>query len=36
MAKQTKRMRVIRDKVDATKQYDVTESVAVLKELATA
>ncbi|WP_413510878.1 50S ribosomal protein L1 [Serratia liquefaciens] len=36
MAKLTKRMRVIRDKVDATKQYDITEAVALLKELATA
>jgi len=29
-------MRVIRDKVDATKQYDINEAVALLKELATA
>jgi len=36
MAKLTKRMRVIRDKVDATKQYDINEAVALLKELATA
>ncbi len=36
MAKLTKRMRMIHDKVDATKQYDVTEAVALLKELATA
>ncbi|QBH98104.1 50S ribosomal protein L1 [Limnobaculum zhutongyuii] len=36
MAKLTKRMRVIRDKVDATKQYQITEAVALLKELATA
>jgi large subunit ribosomal protein L1 len=36
MAKLTKRMRVIRDKVDVTKQYDITEAVALLKELATA
>ena len=36
MAKLTKRMRVIRDKVDATKQYDILEAVALLKELATA
>ncbi|MCP1065080.1 50S ribosomal protein L1 [Serratia symbiotica] len=36
MAKLTKRMRMIRDKVDATKQYDITEAVALLKELATA
>ena len=36
MAKLTKRMRVIRDKVDATREYDITEAVALLKELATA
>lgn len=36
MAKLTKRMRVIRDKVDATKEYDIDEAVALLKELATA
>ncbi|MDW3091921.1 50S ribosomal protein L1 [Citrobacter freundii] len=36
MAKLTKRMRVIRDKVDATKQYDINEAIALLKELATA
>ena len=36
MAKLTKRMSVIRDKVDATKQYDINEAVALLKELATA
>ena len=36
MAKLTKRMGVIRDKVDVTKQYDVNEAVALLKELATA
>lgn len=36
MTKLTKRMRVIRDKVDATKQYEITEAVALLKELATA
>jgi len=36
MAKLTKRMRVIHDKVDATKQYDITEAVALLKEQATA
>jgi large subunit ribosomal protein L1 len=36
MAKITKRMRVIRDKVDATKSYDINEAVALLKELATA
>ena len=36
MAKLTKRMRVIREKVDATKEYNITEAVALLKELATA
>ncbi len=36
MAKLTKRMRVIRDKVDVTREYDITEAVALLKELATA
>lgn len=36
MAKLTKRMRVIREKVDATKQYDINEAIALLKELATA
>ncbi|MGL4826413.1 MAG: 50S ribosomal protein L1 [Vibrionaceae bacterium] len=36
MAKLTKRMRVIREKVDATKEYDINEAVALLKELATA
>ncbi|MCE1839850.1 50S ribosomal protein L1, partial [Enterobacter hormaechei] len=36
MAKLTKRMRTIREKVDATKQYDINEAVALLKELATA
>ncbi|MDU4617189.1 MAG: 50S ribosomal protein L1 [Enterobacter sp.] len=36
MAKLTKRMSVIRDKVDATKQYDINEAIALLKELATA
>jgi large subunit ribosomal protein L1 len=36
MAKLTKRMRVIRDKVNTTKQYDITEAIALLKELATA
>ncbi|MBF4190335.1 hypothetical protein ISX56_34610 [Serratia ureilytica] len=29
-------MLAISDKVDATKQYDITEAVALLKELATA
>ena len=27
MAKLTKRMRVIREKVDATKQYDINEAI---------
>ncbi|WP_413113829.1 50S ribosomal protein L1 [Thaumasiovibrio sp. DFM-14] len=36
MAKLTKRMRVIRDKVDVTREYDINEAVALLKELATA
>ncbi len=36
MAKLTKPMRVIREKVDATKQYDINEAIALLKELATA
>ncbi|KII79309.1 50S ribosomal protein L1 [Vibrio renipiscarius] len=36
MAKLTKRMRVIREKVDVTKEYDINEAVALLKELATA
>ncbi len=28
MAKLTKRMSVIRDKVDATKQYDINEAIS--------
>ena len=36
MAKLTKRMRTIREKVDVTKEYDINEAVALLKELATA
>jgi large subunit ribosomal protein L1 len=36
MAKLTKRMRNIREKVDVTKEYDINEAVALLKELATA
>ncbi len=36
MAKLTKRMRVIREKVEVTKSYDINEAVALLKELATA
>ena len=36
MAKLTKRMRTIREKVDVTKDYEINEAVALLKELATA
>ncbi|GAA4886076.1 50S ribosomal protein L1 [Ferrimonas pelagia] len=36
MAKISKRMRVIREKVDATREYEMNEAVALLKELATA
>ncbi|MGV3001905.1 50S ribosomal protein L1 [Vibrio sp.] len=36
MAKLTKRMKTIREKVDVTKEYDINEAVALLKELATA
>ncbi|UAA38289.1 50S ribosomal protein L1 [Paraneptunicella aestuarii] len=36
MAKLTKRMRTIREKVDATKDYEINEAIALLKELATA
>ncbi|AEW44831.1 50S ribosomal protein L1 [Serratia symbiotica str. 'Cinara cedri'] len=36
MANLTKRMRVISDKVDNTKQYDIIEAFTLLKELATA
>ncbi|MGL9760311.1 MAG: 50S ribosomal protein L1 [Symbiopectobacterium sp.] len=36
MAKLTKRMRIIHEKVDVTKQYDINEAVVLLKELATA
>ncbi|QLK87242.1 50S ribosomal protein L1 [Arsenophonus endosymbiont of Aphis craccivora] len=36
MAKLTKRMRNIREKIDATKQYDITEAMTLLQELATA
>lgn len=36
MTKLTKRMRVIREKVDNVKQYEINEAVALLKELATA
>jgi large subunit ribosomal protein L1 len=36
MAKLTKRMRTIREKVDVTKEYEINEAVALLKELATA
>lgn len=36
MAKLTKRMRVIREKVDVTKEYEINEAVDLLQELATA
>ncbi|QIZ78434.1 50S ribosomal protein L1 [Ferrimonas lipolytica] len=36
MAKISKRMRVIREKVEATREYEMNEAVALLKELATA
>jgi large subunit ribosomal protein L1 len=36
MAKLTKRMSVIRDRVDSTKEYDVKDAITLLKELATA
>jgi large subunit ribosomal protein L1 len=36
MAKLSKRMRVVRSKIDARKEYNFTEAVALLKELATA
>ncbi len=36
MAKLTKRMRNVREKVDATKEYDINDAVALLKELAAA
>ncbi|SNC58770.1 50S ribosomal protein L1 [Sodalis endosymbiont of Henestaris halophilus] len=36
MAKLVKRMCVIRNKVDFTKQYNISEAIALLKELATA
>jgi len=36
MAKLSKRMKVIRDKVDANKEYEINEAVALLQELATA
>ncbi|ULJ27909.1 50S ribosomal protein L1 [Proteus mirabilis] len=36
MAKLTKRMRNIREKVDVVKQYEINEAIALLKELATA
>ncbi|ROQ18775.1 50S ribosomal protein L1 [Gallaecimonas pentaromativorans] len=36
MAKLTKRMRLIREKVNATQDYAINEAVALLKELATA
>ncbi|XOD70267.1 MAG: 50S ribosomal protein L1 [Sodalis sp. (in: enterobacteria)] len=36
MPKLNKRMRVIRDKVDPNRQYDISEAILLLKELATA
>ncbi|CAG8999122.1 MAG: 50S ribosomal protein L1 [Candidatus Celerinatantimonas neptuna] len=36
MAKLSKRMRTIREKVDATKDYSINEAIVLLKELATA
>ncbi|VAY02481.1 50S ribosomal protein L1 [Arsenophonus endosymbiont of Aleurodicus dispersus] len=36
MAKLTKRMRNIREKINVTKQYDINEAISLLKELATA
>ncbi|MEW6999742.1 50S ribosomal protein L1 [Colwelliaceae bacterium BS250] len=36
MAKLSKRTRLIREKVDVLKEYEITEAVALLKELATA
>ncbi len=36
MAKLTKRARLIREKVEVTKSYDINEAVVLLKELATA
>lgn len=36
MAKLSKRMQAIRNKVDATKEYEINEAVALLQELATA
>ena len=33
MAKLSKRARLIREKVDVTKEYDISEAVALLKEL---
>ena len=36
MPKLTKRMRLIRDKVDVTKEYQIDEAIGLLKELATA
>jgi large subunit ribosomal protein L1 len=36
MAKLSKRMRTIREKVDATQEYSINEAIALLQELATA
>ena len=36
MEKLTKRMKAMREKVDANKEYEINEAVALLKDLATA
>ena len=36
MAKLSKRARLIREKVDVLKDYDIAEAITLLKELATA
>jgi large subunit ribosomal protein L1 len=36
MTKLSKRTRLIREKVDVLKEYDISEAIALLKELATA
>jgi len=36
MAKLSKRMKAVRDTVDATKEYEINEAVALLQKLATA
>ena len=35
MAKLSKRMKLVRDNVDATKEYEINEAVALLQKLAT-